>query len=277
MHLGSLYTAAASYLDARASRGRWLLRIEDLDPPREVPGAAQRIVATLASFGFEWDGPILRQSARRTAYEEALALLRTRDLLFECSCSRTVLGPSTRYPGTCRERPASPGVATATRLRVEPGEIRFVDRVQGAQVEDVAHALGDLLLKRRDGLYAYLLAVVVDDADQGVSDVVRGADLIEHTAAQIHLQRVLGLSTPRYAHPPALVEPSGAKLAKSARSVALDARAGAAALARVFALLGLDPPRELARGTLAAAWEWAIGAWRIESVPRALTLRVPNH
>ncbi len=276
LHLGSLYTAAASYLDARAAGGRWLLRIEDLDPPREIAGAAERIIATLEAFGFQWDGPIRRQSERAEAYEAALSKLRKRGLLFECSCSRLSLTDQGRYPGHCRNGPLLPGIGSATRLRVETGEVCFRDRVQGEQHVDLARSIGDFIVRRRDGLFAYALAVVVDDADQGVTDVVRGADLLEHTAAQIHLQRALALETPRYAHVPALIEPSGAKLAKSARSIALDARAAPALLAKTLHLLGLDPPSELSRASPATLWSWAIERFSLESLPRTPTMQVPN-
>jgi glutamyl-Q tRNA(Asp) synthetase len=272
LHLGSLYTAVASYVDARASRGRWLLRIEDLDPPREVPGAAQRIVDTLAAFGFEWDGPIRRQSERTAAYEAALAHLRSQRVLYECSCSRaTLTGP---YPGLCRGGARIPGVPTSLRLRIEPGEVHFNDRLQGEQHEDLSRSTGDLIVRRRDGWYAYALAVVVDDADQGITDVVRGADLLEHTAAQIHLQGVLSLPSPRYAHVPALTEPGGAKLAKSARSVPLDPSAAPGLLVQTLRLLGLDPPGELAREAPAAVLSWAIEHFSWKAIPRELTISI---
>jgi glutamyl-Q tRNA(Asp) synthetase len=272
-----LYTAVASYLAARAARGRWLLRIEDLDPPRVVEGAAERIIATLAAFGFEWDGAVRRQSERHDAYEAALAQLRAHEgLLFECSCSRSSLADMSRYPGHCRNGPLLPGAPKALRVRIDAGEVRFTDQVQGEQHEDLSQSTGDLIVRRRDGWYAYALAVVVDDADQGVSDVVRGADLLEHTAAQIHLQRALALPTPRYAHVPALIEADGAKLAKSHRSVALDPHAAPALLVRTLRLVGLDPPQGLERESLAAIWSWAIGTFRMDSIPRGLTIRAPN-
>jgi glutamyl-Q tRNA(Asp) synthetase len=270
--LGSLYTAAASYLDARAHAGRWLLRVEDVDRPRELPGSTERIVRTLEAFGFEWDGAIVRQAQRTPHYAAALRALEARALTFECSCSRLDLAEEERYPGHCRERPLIPGVATATRLRVEPGSVQFEDRVQGIYRQDVAAAIGDVILRRKDRLAAYVLAVVVDDAAQGVTHVVRGADLLDNTPRQIHLQRLLGLATPAYAHVPVLVERDGAKLAKSARSVSLDSRAVLPQLLKVFELLGLAPPPDLAAGTLRAAWTWAIGRWDIRRVAKRLAL-----
>ncbi len=272
MHLGSLYTAVASYLDARASRGRWLLRIEDVDRAREAAGAAAGIVNTLEAFGFEWDGEIVRQTDRTAHYAASLEALRVRGLTFECSCSRAQLAEEERYPGSCRDGPLVPGVPTATRLRVEPGYIQFEDRIQGLYRQDVAAAVGDVILKRRDQFFAYLLAVVVDDAAQGVTHVVRGADLLDNTPRQIYLQRLLGLSPPAYAHLPVLVEAGGAKLAKSERSVRLDRGVALPQLMRVFELLGLAPSPALKSGSIGAAWAWALEKWDIRRTPARLTL-----
>jgi glutamyl-Q tRNA(Asp) synthetase len=274
LHLGSLYTAAASFLDARAHGGRWLVRIEDLDQPREVAGSAAGILQTLRAFGFEWDGEIVRQSDRNEHYVAALQSLRARNLTFECSCSRLQLEDETRYPGTCRVRPSSSGVPTATRLRVEPGCILFSDRIQGTYRQDVAAAVGDTILRRRDQIFAYLLAVVVDDAAQGVTHVVRGADLLDNTPRQILLQQVLGLHTPAYAHVPVLTEPDDSKLAKSRRSVRLDTDSALLQLLAVFAMLGLAPPKSLNTATLTEAWRWATGQWRVQRVPKRLNVRV---
>ncbi len=272
LHLGSLYTAVASYLDARASGGRWLLRIEDVDRPREIAGSAASIVSTLQAFGFEWDGEIVRQTDRTAHYVAALEALRARGLTFECSCSRAQLAEEERYPGSCRERPPIPGVPTAARLRVEPGYVQFEDRIQGVYRQDVAAAVGDVILRRRDRLFAYFLAVVVDDAAQGVTHVVRGADLLDNTPRQIYLQRLLGLPPPAYAHVPVLVEAGGAKLAKSERSVRLDSGVALPQLTRVFDLLGLAPPPGLAAGSIGAAWAWAVQRWDIRRTPVRLTL-----
>jgi glutamyl-Q tRNA(Asp) synthetase len=274
LHLGSLYTAAASYLDARAHRGRWLLRIEDLDRPREVAGSAAGIISTLQEFGFRWDGEIVRQRDRSELYAAALDSLQARGLTFECSCSRLQLEDESRYPGACRDRPQSAGVPTATRLRVEPGRIQFSDRIQGAYRQDLSAAAGDVILKRRDHIYAYLLAVVIDDAEQGVTHVVRGADLLDNTPRQIYLQRCLGLALPEYAHVPVLTEPDDAKLAKSRRSVVLQAEQAVPQLLAVFSLLGLAPPPSLEGSTIADAWDWAFAHWDIRQVPKRLNMRL---
>jgi glutamyl-Q tRNA(Asp) synthetase len=278
LHLGSLYTAAASYLDARAHGGRWLVRMEDVDRPRVIAGSADRILATLEAFGFEWHGEVLRQSGRDSAYAAALEDLSRRGLTFACSCSRLELIPEPRYPGHCRRGPRHPDAALAVRLRVDPGHVQFMDCIQGAFRQDVALASGDLILKRRDGWFAYLLAVVVDDAHQGVTKIVRGADLLDHTAAQMYLQRQLGLRSPAYAHVPALIEPDGSKLSKSARSVALDPDAALPQLLHVFELLGLAPPASLTGTSLAGAWRWAVEHWDMSRLARrpSLTLAAPG-
>jgi glutamyl-Q tRNA(Asp) synthetase len=276
LHLGSLYAAAASYLDARAHGGRWLLRFEDLDRPREVQGSAARIVNALEAFGFEWDGPLIRQSERAELYAAALQSLRERGLTFECSCSRMQLEDESRYPGTCRAQPSKAGVATAIRLRVEEGYVSFTDRIQGMYRQDIARAVGDVIIRRRDQIFAYLLAVVVDDAAQGVNHVVRGADLLDNTPRQIYLQRLLGAALPAYAHVPVLTESDHSKLAKSRRSVRLDPETAVPQLWTVFAMLGLNPPQTLGYATLPEAWSWAIEHWRIDQVPKRLNLRATN-
>ncbi len=236
-----------------------------------VPGAAAGILRTLERFGFEWDGDVMRQSGRSGHYEAALEMLRSRGLTFECGCSRAQLAEEERYPGYCRTRPPPGGAPTATRLRIDPGCVQFTDRVQGTFRQDVAGAVGDIVLRRRDRLFAYVLAVVLDDAAQYVTHVVRGADLLDNTPRQIHLQRLLGLPTPQYAHVPVLTESDGRKLAKTERSIAIHAGAPLALLTRVFALLGLPPPPE---ADVASAWQWATAHWRIEAVPRRLALAV---
>jgi glutamyl-Q tRNA(Asp) synthetase len=274
LHLGSLYTAAASYLDARAHGGRWLLRMEDLDRPREVPGSAAGILETLERFGFEWDGPVERQSGRTEFYENALRRLRAAHLTFACACSRAQLEDELRYPGTCRHRGLAEAPNTGLRLAVDSRTIEFTDRVQGSFRQDVAAAVGDIVLKRRDQLHAYVLAVVVDDAQQGVTHVVRGADLLDNTPRQILLQQLLGLPEPLYAHVPLLIEADGGKLAKSRRSVQLGRDAVLPQLLKVLSMLGLAPPASLNGAAVSAVWAWAIGKWEVEGVPRRLELHV---
>ncbi len=275
MHLGSLFTAAASFLEARARGGQWLLRIEDLDRPREVPGAAAALQTTLEAFGFHWDEPVVRQSDRLPLYAAALTRLAAEGLLFDCTCARHELEEQERYPGYCRVEPRNPELARARRLRVEPRQIQFHDRIQGRFRQDVAAAVGDLLLQRRDGIYAYLLAVVVDDAAQGITEIVRGADLLDNTPRQIYLQQALGLATPSYAHVPLLTEPDGGKLAKSKRSVRLNPARPQSQLRVVLEMLGMQPPADLATGKISEIWAWAIANWTLEQVPKCLAARVP--
>jgi glutamyl-Q tRNA(Asp) synthetase len=274
LHLGSLYTAAASFLDARANGGRWLVRVEDLDGPRVVPGSADAILRTLNRFGLEWDGEVVCQSDRGDRYAAALDHLRAQGLTFQCSCSRLQLADDERYPGHCRNGPLQPGIPCATRVRVDDATVQFTDRIQGTFRQNVAAAVGDMLVRRRDQLFAYVLAVVVDDAAQNVTHVVRGADLLDNTPRQIYLQRLLGLKTPDYAHAPLLTEPDGKKLAKSSRSVQLDANTPLPLIIKVFDLLNLSPPRELALATLPEAWDWATAKWKVDRVPKRLTSRL---
>ena len=264
LHLGSLATATASFLDARHHGGRWLLRIEDLDREREVPGAADGILRDLENLGFEWDGPVVYQSRRLALYQEAAEELAQRGLAYRCSCTRRDLGATDDaggYPGTCRAGPQRPG-ATAVRFRADLNPVKpFVDRLQGPVDVDPS-ALGDPIIRRRDGIYAYQLAVVVDDANQGVTDVVRGSDLLPSSCWQRALQRALGLPEPRYAHLPLVCEPDGAKLSKSARTVGLQGGSGPERVWRVLTLLRQAPPPSLAKAPLPELWSWAISYWR---------------
>ncbi|HKQ15166.1 MAG TPA: tRNA glutamyl-Q(34) synthetase GluQRS [Steroidobacteraceae bacterium] len=274
LHFGSLVAATASFLDARHAGGDWLLRIEDLDPPREVPGSADEIVATLATLGFQWTGSIVRQSERHAAYQAALDRLLAANLAFPCSCSRTELlaaqppgrDPSDElyYQGWCRNGVRAPDRPTAMRFRVAPGTIAFEDRLQGRQTVDVALDTGDFVIRRRDSLFAYQLAVVVDDAAQNVTHVVRGADLLGSTARQIALQAALGLTTPEYAHLPVAIDANGIKLSKSTGAAAVDVRQPARELWRTLQFLKQGPPSDLRRGPLGTLWEWAIEHWQAQ-------------
>jgi glutamyl-Q tRNA(Asp) synthetase len=274
LHFGSLVAAAGSYLDARHHGGHWLLRIEDVDTPRCVPGAAAGILRTLENFGFEWDAAPVWQSARLDAYRAALHSLQAAGHAFPCACTRRELAtaPLARdgsriYPGTCRQGLPPGREARAWRVRVS-GSIDFQDAVQGLQQEDLAREVGDFVVLRADGLFAYQLAVVVDDATAGVTDVVRGADLLESTARQIWLQRLLGLPTPRYAHLPLATNAAGEKLSKQTLARAVDTQPATTALLAALAFLGQNPPAALQRATLAEIWQWAIAHWTLDAVPR---------
>jgi len=281
LHLGSLFAAVGSYLDARACAGEWLVRLEDVDRSREVPGAADAILHTLERFGLHWDGPVIRQSTRADAYEAALARLAAQGLTYACSCSRSelealtpvmpgpdgLLGPAgeraePRYPGRCRRGPARPDAPLAVRFRVENlSAVTVEDRLQGPLTQCVDASVGDFVLKRRDGFYAYQLAVVVDDAEQGITDVVRGLDLFDNTPRQQLLQRALGLPIPRYLHLPLVVDTAGTKLSKSRRALGADASAAPPILAELLTWLGHPLPAMLQRAPVAAQLDWAIRAW----------------
>jgi glutamyl-Q tRNA(Asp) synthetase len=235
--------------------------MEDLDRARVIGGCATQMLRTLEAFGLHWDGAIEYQSACTAAYEAALQQLQARALTFECSCSRRELTDAGGYPGTCRAGPRTAG-PTATRFRVPEGSVGFEDRVQGSCKFELAER-GDVIIRRRDKAFAYQLAVVVDDARQGVTDVVRGADLLDSTPWQISLQRALQLPTPRYAHLPLVTEPGGARLAKSRRSVALESAAAGAQLWQALALLRQHPPAELKLKSPAQILPWAVEHWSL--------------
>ncbi|MBS0346822.1 MAG: tRNA glutamyl-Q(34) synthetase GluQRS [Proteobacteria bacterium] len=284
LHFGSLVAALGSCLSARSQGGQWLLRIEDVDTPRSVPGAAEGILRTLERFGFEWDGPVVWQSARAAAYRDALARLQAAGRIFGCACTRKEMADSAlardgtrRYPGTCRDGLPSGRAARAYRLRVEPGTLSFDDRVQGTIAEDVAADVGDFVLLRADGLFAYQLAVVVDDAEAGVTEVVRGADLLDSTCRQILLQRLLGYPVPVYAHLPVACNAAGEKLSKQTLARAVDEAEPARLLADVLDFLGQQPPPDLAASGLAAVWAWARKNWSMDRVPRQRTQPAPGY
>jgi glutamyl-Q tRNA(Asp) synthetase len=246
--------------------------MEDLDRDRVVPGAAGRILATLERFGFTWDGPVEYQSRRSAAYEAAVARLRDDGRAFDCSCSRSQLARLDRsgdrepvYPGTCRDGAARAGLPMALRFHTgAPGRVTsFADRLQGQYGQDVALDVGDFVIRRRDGYHAYQLAVVVDDAAQGITEVVRGCDLLDNTPRQILLQRALGLPTPDYCHLPLVLEPGGAKLAKRQRAIPLEAERAPALLWQVLQLLHQSPPDSLQRATVPELWRWALEQWSI--------------
>ncbi|QLQ23961.1 MAG: tRNA glutamyl-Q(34) synthetase GluQRS [Dechloromonas sp.] len=277
LHFGSLVAAVGSYLDARAHGGEWLLRMEDVDTPRNVPGAAADILKTLEAFGFEWDGPVLWQSRRTDAYAAALDKLKAGDLAYGCACSRREISDSaTRpaidgglaYPGTCRDGVAHGRSVRSWRLRVGGEEVAFSDRVQGRQAQSLERDVGDFVLLRADGLYAYQLAVAVDDEFQGISDVVRGADLIASTPRQIWLQRCLGYATPQYAHLPVATNSAGEKLSKQTRAPALRPDQAGRALASALAFLGQAVPPDLGGAGLREIWDWAFLHWSFAAIPR---------
>ncbi|KAA2285499.1 tRNA glutamyl-Q(34) synthetase GluQRS [Arenimonas fontis] len=257
LHFGSLVAALGSWLMARWRGGAWKVRIEDLDPPREVPGAAERQLATLRAFGLEPDGEVWRQSRRHEAYSEALARLLAAGDAFECHCSRADLASAGGIHRRCLRGPV-PGRRPAVRLRVTEGRLGFNDGLQGRFEQDLAREVGDVVLRRADGYWAYQLAVVVDDAAQGVTEVVRGADLLDSTPRQILLQRKLGLPTPAYLHLPLVLDERGRKLGKSLGALAVDADEPWPALRAAWTFLGQDPAALPRSGDPAKALERAL-------------------
>ncbi|CAB3856973.1 tRNA glutamyl-Q(34) synthetase GluQRS [Achromobacter deleyi] len=272
LHAGSLVAALASWLDARAHDGRWLLRIEDVDTPRTVPGAAEFIMQQLRALGLHWDGDVIWQSQRGDAYQAAFDALAARGLVYGCGCTRREIADSALrgqaapgadgerpYPGTCRHGLPPGREARAWRLVMPDGLERFDDRWLGPQEQDVAQAVGDIALKRADGLWAYQLAVVVDDGFQDVTDVVRGADLLSSTARQRVLGRLLGLPPVRYLHVPLILDPaSGLKLSKQNGAPPIDIDAPLASLQAAWRALGFAP---LAADNVVAFLRGATAGW----------------
>ena len=275
LHFGSLVAATGSYLEARTHAGEWLLRIEDVDTPRCSAEASDSILRVLEACGFEWDGQPVWQSRRTEGYSTALERLQAAGHVFPCACTRRELADSAIapdgaaiYPGTCRAGLPPGREARAWRLRVGQARMTFNDAIQGRIASNLANEAGDFVLRRADGLFAYQLAVVVDDAEAGITDVVRGADLLLSTARQIHLQRCLGVATPAYAHLPVAVNVAGEKLSKQTLALPLDAVRPVPSLIAVLRFLGQSPPSELMTMEVRDVWAWAVDHWRLDHVPR---------
>lgn len=280
LHFGSLVAAIGSYLDARHHQGVWLVRMEDLDTPRCVPGAAEDILRTLAVFGLSSDEPVIYQSQRAAAYEEALHKLQARDIAYPCCCTRKEIADSAMhgiegfvYPGTCRLGMTHMRTTPAWRVRTDDTPVTFQDELQGSQSQHLESEIGDFVVKRADGLFAYQLAVVVDDAEQGITHVVRGSDLLASAPRQIHLQRLLGLPIPHYMHLPVAVNEAGEKLSKQTLAAPVDSTQPAKTLLRVLEFLKQAPSHGLAASDLTTMLDWAVRNWQpqrlagIQSIP----------
>lgn len=274
LHFGSLVAAVGSYLEARTHDGKWLVRMEDLDPPREMPGAADNILRTLDAYGFAWDGPVMYQNRRHEAYQDALEYLKDAGLLYPCACTRKEISDSAVtgiegpvYPGTCRHGLPPGRNARAWRLWVDNAEIVFDDAIQGRQQQNLARDIGDFILQRADGLYAYQLAVVIDDAEQNITHVVRGSDLLDSTPRQIALQRHLGYAQPAYAHLPVAANSAGEKLSKQTQALALDPAQPVPPLWQALDFLGQKPTSALKKASLSELWQWAHAHWQLRTVP----------
>lgn len=270
LHFGSLVAATASYLQAKVMKGHWLLRIEDIDPPRSQPGATDAIIKALDSYGFEWHSDIIFQSSSHAEHEQALQSLLEQELAYPCGCSRRDLadvprGPlGTIYPGTCRE--GCDKRETSIRLRTTADPVSFIDGLQGPQTQNLEKESGDFVIRRRDGLIAYHLAVVVNDALEGITEIVRGIDLMDSTPRQIWVQQLLGFPTPNYLHIPVVTHPNGDKLSKLTGARPVPAHATPAALFGALLALQQSPPEALRHGPIDHIWQWAIENWDIQAL-----------
>ncbi len=277
-----MIAAVGSYLQARHQNGQWWLRIEDIDPPREIEGAGNAIVSMLAAYGFEWDN-LSYQSQRTHLYEAALAQLQFQHLTYPCTCSRRKvaehlghpMGPLI-YPGICRNRSFPIKERHAIRVRTNKVWIKFQDLLRGAQQYDLEDDSGDFILRRSDGLYSYQLAVALDDVEQEMTEVIRGSDLLDSTPRQIYLQQQLGFSSPVYGHLPVAVNAHGRKLSKQTFAEPVHAKQPVYTLSRVMDFLGHPVPENIREGSLQQFWDWAIGEWSLARIPDTAQIRVAD-
>jgi glutamyl-Q tRNA(Asp) synthetase len=282
LHFGSLVAAVASYCDAKVNDGQWLVRMEDLDKPREVKGAAADILRTLEAYGFVWDDEVVYQSQRAEYYENALNSLKDIGLVYPCTCSRKEIADSATasgiegaiYPKTCLNHGLKPNTSKAYRVLTVDKNIAFFDEIQGEVSQNLAHDIGDFVLKRADGLFAYQLALVVDDALQSITQIVRGADLLDSTPRQIYLQQLLGFVTPHYAHVPVASNAAGEKLSKQTLATPISTGIPRHALFDALSFLGQQPPTEIKNATLNELWHWAITNWNLAKVPKQRQIMV---
>ena len=274
LHLGSLVAALGSYLQARHAEGKWFVRIEDIDPPREVPGATDAILRTLEAFALYWDEDVVYQRQRLDHYGEALEKLVEQGVAYRCTCTRSEVrehnrrldgSATTVYPGLCRNGPLRPDRRAATRLRVDDRTIEFTDLQAGTIRSALAEDCGDFILQRRDGPFAYQLAVVVDDAAQEITEIVRGRDLLDSTPGQILLQRLLGFPTPKYMHLPIVTNSAGEKLSKQTGAEALRPEDAGPALCDALTFLGLAPPATLRDAAAAEIVAWGLEHWHLRA------------
>ncbi|MXS81633.1 tRNA glutamyl-Q(34) synthetase GluQRS [Nitrosomonas oligotropha] len=277
LHLGSLVAAVGSYADAKFHGGKWLVRIEDVDLQRRVPGAAKQILDTLEKLGMEWDEEVIYQSRRSEAYRDALQVLNEQGLLYPCTCSRKEIADSSItglygyiYPGTCLNNPASPQNAHALRIQTNDEIITFHDGLKGLYTQKLCSEVGDFVLRRADGIYAYQLAVVVDDAAQNITHVVRGADLIDSTPRQIFLQQLLRYPIPHYMHLPVVTNAAGEKLSKQTNAASVNTAEALQELVDALNFLGQQPPLEILQGDIASFWRWVIQNWRVNQIPNGV-------
>ncbi len=280
LHFGSLIAAVASYCQAKSNNGEWLLRIEDIDRPREVPRASDDIIRHLELFGFNWDGPVTYQKNRIEHYQAAFDQLIQQQRLYPCACSRkdiAKLNPFGIYPGTCRNGiPISEKSNLSWRIRTESNAVEFLDRIQGQVNCRLDLEVGDFVIKRSDGLFSYQLAVAVDDALQEISEVVRGYDLLDSTPRQIFLQQQLDYTSPEYAHHPIAVNSNGIKLSKQTFAKAIHEKEFGLAIYQALEFLGQTPPAELQFESVELIWTWAIRHWHLNDIPHYESIEVQN-
>lgn len=277
LHFGSLLAAVGSYLDARSHQGQWLIRIEDIDYLREVPDAANQILRQLEHYGFMWDGVVSYQRQRLAYYQQALEQLLQQKLAYPCCCSRRDIAAASAnriYLGTCRQGMRRAEANPAIRVRTDDSAICLEDQVQGHFCQYLTSDIGDFIIRRKDGIHAYQLAVVIDDAEQRISHVVRGSDLLDSTPRQMYLQRLLSLPTPHYAHLPILVDQRGDKLSKQAGAPSIAMDNPVALLCKALKLLGQAIPDALHQASLDEFWQWAIANWQMAQVPKTYSLTI---
>lgn len=274
LHFGSLVAAVGSYLQARQQHGEWLLRMEDLDRPRCIKGADRQILDTLESYGFAWNGEVMYQGLRDPVYNDVLKRLESMNACYPCACTRSEIASVASlgsdgaiYPGTCRDGMAAGKTVNSIRARLNGTFIQFRDQLQGDITQHLSHDIGDFVIKRGDGLFAYQLAVVIDDEEQGITDIVRGSDLLDSTPRQIWLQQQLGYPTPTYLHLPIAVNAAGEKLSKQTCARAIDDNDPRPSLIKALNFLGQQAPEELRDNTLDDLWKWAIEHWAVEKIP----------
>jgi glutamyl-Q tRNA(Asp) synthetase len=283
LHFGSLIAAVGSYLEAKSHNGEWLVRIENLDKPREIPAASHEIFRALEILGMEWDHEVIYQDQRKDTYENILTILNKRGLTYSCTCTRKEIADSSItgisgqiYAGTCRNNVQNKDRPGAVRIKTDNNIIEFEDSLHGLISQRLESETGDFILRRSDGIYAYQLAVVADDATQGITNVVRGADLLDSTPRQIYLQKLLGYSTPTYMHLPVAVNNQGEKLSKQTKAALLDISNPVKQLVEAVNFLGQESPIELLGSNVSSFWKWAIENWHPEKIHKKRTLPFPT-
>ena len=283
LHFGSLIAAVGSYLEAKSHNGKWLVRIENLDKPREIPAASHEIFRALEILGMEWDHEVIYQDQRKDTYENIPTILNKRGLTYSCTCTRKEIADSSItgisgqiYAGTCRNNVQNKDRPGAVRIKTDNNIIEFEDSLHGLISQRLESETGDFILRRSDGIYAYQLAVVADDATQGITNVVRGADLLDSTPRQIYLQKLLGYSTPTYMHLPVAVNNQGEKLSKQTKATLLDISNPVKQLVEAVNFLGQESPIELLGNNVSSFWKWAIENWHPEKIHKKRTIPFPT-